>query len=128
MTGLSNFRNARALWVIGMTLALSLTVVVPIHLGHSFLPACHTARTGLHAAHHTLDDQLAGRLEAQIDRAGRVAAPDRIAAAILAPAAPSVLPRATSGPPRNRMSRRLRIAPAHADDENPFSHTAFSRV
>src|ERR1700722_14468679 len=120
MTGLSNFRTPRALWVIGIPLALSLTVVVPIHLGHSFLPACHTVSTGLHAAHHTLDDQLAGRLEAQIDRAGRAAAPDRIAAAMLAPAAPSLLPRVPSGPPRNRMLRRLRIAPAHADDGEPF--------
>src|SRR5208282_2511498 len=129
MAGLSQSRNVGALWVIGALLALSLAVVVPIHLSHPFLTASNAVHAGVRAAHHTVVDQVAGRLEPQIDRASRAASPGSIVAAILfAPAAPSALPCATAAPPRVRMLRHLRIAPGHADDADPFSHTASLRA
>jgi hypothetical protein len=67
MAELSNSRNAGALWPIGALLALSLAVVMPIHLSHPFLTASNTVRAGVRAAHHTVVDQVAGRLEAQIE-------------------------------------------------------------
>ena len=122
----------RSVWLLGLVralLALSLAVVVPIHLNHRFFPACGTVHAGLRAAHHTIVDQLDGRLEARIDRAGRAAAPGRLAATMLfALAAPSVVPRATAAPPRTRMLRRLQIAPSNASDGDPPSHTASLRV
>jgi len=121
----------RSVWLLGLVtalLAVSLAVVVPIHLSQRFFPACSTVYAGLHAAHHTVVDQLDGRLESRIDRAGRAAAPDRLAAAMLfALAAPSVMPRATAAPPRARMLRHLRIAPSHVDGDPP-SYTASLRV
>ncbi len=121
----------RSVWLLGLVtalLAVSLAVVVPIHLNQRFFPACSTVYAGLHAAHHTVVDRLDGRLESRIDRAGRAAAPDRLAAAMLfALTTPSVMPRATAAPPRARMLRHLRIAPSHADGDPP-SHTASLRV
>jgi len=78
----------------------------------------------------TIDaDQIGGRLEARIDRTGRAPAPECATVALVFPmAAPGALPRATSAPPQTRTLRRLRIAPAHADDGDPFSHTAYLRV
>ncbi|MGH7913357.1 MAG: hypothetical protein ACREPW_01730, partial [Candidatus Binataceae bacterium] len=115
--------------LLALLLVLSLTVVVPIHLNHRFFPACGTVHTGLRATHHTVVDQLAGSVEAQIDRAGRAAAPGSIAAAMLFTSATAgVLPRATTAPPPVRTLRHLRIAPRLADDEHPPSHTASLRV
>jgi hypothetical protein len=122
----------RSVWILGLVtalLAVSLTVVVPIHLNQRFFSACGTVHAGLHAAHHTVVDQLDARLEARIDRVARAAAPGRLAAAMLfALAAPSVMPRAIAAPPRVRMLRRLRTAPSHASDGDPPSHTASLRV
>jgi hypothetical protein len=130
MTGLSNSRNAGSLWLIGALLAVSLTVVVPIHLGHRFFSARNTVHAGLRAAHHTIVDQLDGRLEARIDRAGRDAAPKRIAAAAVlsASSAPGVLARATAAPPPVRRLRRLRIARSRAGDGDPSSHATSLRA
>jgi hypothetical protein len=128
MTARSNSCNAGVPWLIGALLALSLAVVVPIHLNHRFFPTCGTIHAGLRATHHTVVDRIGGRLEARIDRTGRAPAPESAtAASAFAMAAPGA-PRATSAPPQARMLRRLRIAPAHADDGDPFSHTAFLRV
>jgi hypothetical protein len=129
MTGSRNSRTAKAPWLIEALLALSLAVVVPIHLNHGFFPAGNTVHAGLRAAHHTVIDQVEGRLESRIDRDGRAAAPGRSAAAILfASAAPNVIPLATAAPPRAPMLRHLRIAPSHASDGDPLSHTASLRV
>lgn len=114
-------------WLVGALLALSLAVVVPIHLNHRFFPACNTVDAGVHVAHHTVVDQIEGRLELRIDRAGRAPAPGRLATAILlASAAPSVTPRGAAAPPRARMPRHLRIAPR--DDGDPPSPISFLRV
>jgi hypothetical protein len=129
MAGPYNNRSAKAPWLIEALLALSLAVVVPIHLNHGFFPASNTVHAGLRAAHHTVIDQIEGLLESRIDRDGRAAAPGRPAAAILfVSAAPKVMPRATAAPPRARMLRHLRIAPSHASDGDPPSHTASLRV
>ena len=129
MARLYHSRGVKLFGLLALLLTVSLTVVVPIHLNHRLLPGCNTVHVGLRAAHHTIVDQLDGRPEARIDRAGRVAAPDSIAAAMLfASTAANVLPRATAAPPRVRMLRRLRIAPDHADDGDPPSHTASLRV
>jgi hypothetical protein len=129
MADLSNSRNAGVPWLIGALLGLSLAVVVPIHLNHRFFPTCSTVHAGLRVAHHTVVDQIGGRLEARIDRTGRAPAPECATVALVFPmAAPSALPRATSAPPQTRTLRRLRIAPGHADDGDPFSHTAYLRV
>ena len=129
MARLYHNRSVKLFGLLALLLALCLTVVVPIHLNHRFLPACNAAHAGLHAAHHTVVDQIDSRLESRIDRAGRAAAPSRLAAATLfAVAAPNVMPRATAAPPRARMLRHLRIAPSHAGDEDPPSHTASLRV
>jgi hypothetical protein len=111
-------------------LALTLTVVVPIHLSPRFSSACHGVHPGLHAAHHTVVDQLDGRLEARMDRVGRAEAPDSIAVAtFVGLPAHGVLPRVTAGPPPVRVLRHLRVAPCHADDgEPPGYHTASVRV
>jgi hypothetical protein len=125
----SNSRNAGVLSLIGALLALSLAVVVPIHLNHRFLPACNTVRSGLRVAHHTVVDKVACRLEARIDRISRDPAPESANVGLAsATARPGALPRASSAPPQNRKLRRLRIAPAHADDGDPFHHIAFLRV
>jgi hypothetical protein len=123
----------RGIWLFGLVtalLAVSLAVVVPIHLNQRFFPACTTAHAGLRAAHHTVVDQLDGRLDSRIDRAGRAAVPGRLAAAMLfALDVPSATPRTTAAPPRRaRMLRHLRIAPSHADDGDPPSHTASLHV
>jgi len=121
--------NARAPWLIGALLALSLSVVVPIHLNHRFFPTGNTVHAGLRAADHSVIDQLDGRLEARIDRAGYAAAPSSIAGAmVFALAAPGVLPRTTAGPPRIRTLRHLGDAPGHADDGDSPSHTVSLRV
>ena len=67
MADLSNSRNAGVPWLIGALLALSLAVVMRIHPSHPFLTASNTVRAGVRAAHHTVVDQVAGRLEAQIE-------------------------------------------------------------
>ena len=67
MADLSKSRNAGAPWLHGARLAPSLAVVMPIHLSHPFLTASNTVRAGVRAAHHTVVDQVAGRLEAQIE-------------------------------------------------------------
>jgi hypothetical protein len=129
MTGLSKSRNAPVPWLIGVALALSLAVVMPIHLNRRFLPACGNVHTGLRAAHHTIVDRIGGRLEARIDQAGRAPAPESATVAMaFAMAAPGAPPRATSAPPQTRRLRRLRIAPAPADNGDPFSHAALLRV
>jgi hypothetical protein len=129
MMGLSNGRNAKASLLIGALVALGLSVVVPIHLNNQFLPACSTMHTGLHAAHHTVVDRIDARLEAQIDRASRVAAPEKVAAAaVFASAASSVLLPATAVPPRVRRLRRLRIARSRTDNGDPSSYTVSLRV
>ena len=104
MADLSNSRNAGVPWLIGALLGLSLAVVVPIHLNHRFFPTSSTVHAGLRVAHHTVVDQIAGRLEARIDRTGRAqrrptAPPRHWVSAI---AAPGALPRATSAPPQTR--------------------------
>jgi len=112
-----------------LLLALSLTVVVPIHLDHRFSPAYNTRHANLRAAHHTVVDQIDGRLEARIDRAGRAAAPGIIAVAMpFALDPPNLLPHTTAGPPRARMLRHLRVAHRCDDDGDPPSHTASLRV
>lgn len=129
MARLYHNRSVKLFGLLALLLTVSLTVVVPIHLSHRFFPARSTVNAGLRAAHHTLVDQLDGRLEAQIDRASRAAAPERIAAAVLvASAAPGVLRRTTTGPPPVRMPMHLRIAPSHADDGDPPSHTTSLRA
>lgn len=123
MVNLCHHWSLRIFGLLGLLLALSLTVVIPIHLGHRFSPTCHRVHAGLHAAHHTVVDQLDGRLEARMDRAGRAEAPDGIAmATFVASPAHCVLPRMTAGPPRVRVLRHLRFAPGHADDGDPPSH------
>ena len=67
MADLSNSRNAGTPWLLGALLAPSLAVVMPIHLSHPFLTASNTVRAGVRAAHHTVVDQVAGRLETQIE-------------------------------------------------------------
>ncbi|HEV7988351.1 MAG TPA: hypothetical protein VGP23_07680 [Candidatus Binataceae bacterium] len=67
MADLSNSRNAGVPWLIGALLALSLAVVMRIHPSHPFLTASNTVRAGVRAAHHTVVDLVAGRLEAQIE-------------------------------------------------------------
>lgn len=129
MAHLYHNRSLKLFGLLALLLALCLAVVVPIHLNHRFFPACKAVHAGLHAAHHTVVDQIDSRLESRIDRAGRAAAPSRLAAAMLfALATPSVLSRATTGPPRVRILRHLRIAPSHADDGDPPSRTAPLRV
>jgi hypothetical protein len=130
MVNLCHHWSLRIFGLVGLLLALSLTVVVPIHLGHRFSPACHKLHPGLRAAHHTVVDQLDGRLEARMDRAGRAEAPDAIAVArFFTSPAQGVLPRMTAGPPPVRVLRHLRVAPGHADDGDPPSrHTASLRV
>lgn len=122
-------RSLKLFGLLALLLGLSLAVVVPIHLNHRFFPACGTVHAGLRATHHTVVDRIGGRLEARIDRTGRAPAPNRATVAIaFAMAAPGAPPHAASAPPQTRRLRRLRIAPAHADDGDPFSHTAFLRV
>lgn len=125
----SNSCDVGVRWLIGVLLALSLAVVVPIHLSHPFLTASNTVHAGVRAAHHSVVDRIGGRLEARIDSTGRAPAPESATVALAfvmdAPGAP---PRATSAPPRAPMIKRLRIAPGHADDGDPFSHTELSRV
>jgi hypothetical protein len=129
MADLSNSRSAGVSWLIGALLALSLTVVVPIHLNHRFFPSCDTVHAGLRASHHTLVDRISGRLEAQIDRTGRTPEPKRATLALtFAVDAVGASSRATSAQPQTRRLRRLRAAPAHADDGDPFSHTALLGV
>jgi hypothetical protein len=129
MASLRYSRNVSAPWLIGTLLALSLAVVVPIHLNHRFFPTRSTEHAGLRVAHHTVVEKLAGRLEARIDRTGRAPAPESATVALaFAMAAPGAPPQATSAPPQTRTLRRLRIAPAHAGDGDPFSHTAYLRV
>jgi hypothetical protein len=124
----SNSCDAGVPWLIGVLLALSLAVVVPIHLNHRFFPACGTVHAGLRATHHTVVDRISGRLEARIDGTGRAPAPENATVALAFTIAVPGVPRATSAPPQARMLRRLRIALDHADDGDPFSHTAFLRV
>ncbi len=129
MARLCNSCNARFPWFVGALLALSLTVVVPIHLSHRFSPTRATVHAGLRAAHHTVVDQLDGRPEARIDRMGRSTAPHSIATVLFVSVVPRILLRMTAAPPRVRMLRHLRIAPAHADDGgDPSSHIASLRV
>jgi hypothetical protein len=129
MPRLRNSRSARISWLIGVLVALSLTVVVPIHLNHRFFPACKATNAGLRAAHHTVVDQPESRVEARIERAGRAATPDSVATAMLsASLARSTLPRLTTPPPRVQILRHLRIAPGHADDGDPLTHATSLRV
>ena len=128
MTDLCSNRNARVFWMVGAALALSLAVVVPIHLNLRFPPTCGTEHAGLHAAHHTLVERIGSAVEAQIDRCGRAPAPDELAVSIPAAALPNLLPRAAAAPRQARTLRRLRTAPADADGGDPFNHTAFLRV
>jgi hypothetical protein len=109
--------------------ALGLTVVVPIHLNHRFLPASKTTHPGLRAAHHTIVDRLDSRVEARIERAGRAPTTARVAAAmLLASLVRSSLPRLTTASPRARILTHLRIAPGHAADGDPLTHATFLRV
>jgi hypothetical protein len=129
MPRLRNSRSARISWLIGVLVALSLIVVVPIHLNHRFFPACKATNAGLRAAHHTVVDQPESRVEARIERAGRAATPDSVATAMLsASLARSTLPRLTTAPPRVQILRHLRIAPGYADDRDPLSHARSLRV
>jgi len=124
-----NSRSAKASWLIGALIALSLAVVVPIHLNHHFFPDCNTVHAGLRVAHHTVVDQIEVRFESRIARAGRAAAPGRHAAAMrFALAARSVTPLATAAPLRARMLRHLRIAPSDTSDGDPPSSTASLHV
>ena len=79
---------------------------------------------GLHAAHHTVVDQIDSRLESRIDRVGRSTAPHSIATVLFLSVVPRILLRTTAAPPRVRMLRHLRIAPSHADDGDPSSRIA----
>jgi hypothetical protein len=129
MADLCNRRNARVPWLIGVLLALSLAVIVPIHLNHRFFPACGDVHAGLRVSHHTVVDRIGGRLEAQIDRTSRTPAPESATVALaFAMEAPAARPRTTSASPQSGMFRRLQIVPARADDGDPFSHTASLRV
>ena len=129
MPRLRNSRSARISWLIGVLVALSLTVVVPIHLNHRFFPACKTTHAGLRAAHHTVVDQPDSRVEERIERASRAATPDSVATAMLsASLARSILPRLITAPPRFQILRHLRIAPGHADDGDPLTHATSLRV
>jgi hypothetical protein len=129
MAGTSNSGNATTPWLIGALLALSLGVVVPIHLSHRFFPAGHTVHAGVRAAHHTVVDRIGGRLAARIDRFGRTAAPGRrVTPMLFALVAPSVTPRASATPPRARMLRHLRIARNRDGDGDPPSHARSLRV
>jgi len=128
MTGFSSSRDARVFWLVGVALALSLAVVVPIHLNHRLLPACGAEHTGLRASHHTLVERIGRAVEAQIDHSGRAPAPDNLAVPALVAALPKLFPRAATAPSQTPRLRRLRIAPTDADGGDPFSHTVFLRV
>src|ERR1700691_6159633 len=129
MAGTPKSRNATPPWLIGALLALSLGVVVPIHLNHRSFPAGHTVHAGVHAAHHTVVDRIGGRLAARIDRFGRTAAPGRrVTPMLFALAAPSDTPRARAAPPRARMLRHLGIAPNRDGDGDLPSHARSLRV
>jgi hypothetical protein len=128
MADLSSNRNARVFWLVGVALALSLAVVVPIHLNLRFSSTCGTEHAGLRAAHHTLVERTGTAVETRIGRLGRAPAPDNLAVSIPVAALPNLLPQAAAPPPQARTLRRLRTAPADADGGDPFSHTAFLRV
>jgi hypothetical protein len=128
MTDLSGNRNARVFWLVGVALALSLAVVVPIHLNLRFLPTCGPEHAGLRAAHHTLVERIGSAVEAQIDHCGRAPAPVNLAVSIPVAALPKLLTRTAAAPAQARTLRRLRTAPADADGGDPFSRTAFLRV
>jgi hypothetical protein len=128
MPGLAN-SEVRISWLIGVLLALSLTVVVPIHLDHRFLPACKTTHAGLRASHHTVIDRLDSRVEARIETAGRAATPNSVVTAILfVSLVRRTLPRLTTAPPRVRILTHFRISPGHAADEDPLAQATSLRV
>src|SRR5215467_14154954 len=61
--------------LIGAILALSLTVVLPIHL-HRRLPTSCNPGTGLRAAHHAVIDRAGTRVGVLIDLSGHAPGPD----------------------------------------------------
>lgn len=106
--------------MIGTLLALSLAVVTPAHWTHRFVPSFGT-HTWHAVSHRTLLDRGDAYLEARIDRATRQPRPDRIAVVtrtlFVAPPDPST----QADPSQARRLRRLRMAPPHSGDADPFS-------
>lgn len=104
--------------LVGLMLALSLTVVLPIRLHRPLLPTCNPG-TGLRAAHHAVIDRAGTRVAVHIDRFRRAPGPDLEARASSSPTARRPLNQWMAVVRFVPTPRHLRIAPG-ARAEDPF--------
>lgn len=116
-----NNRGTRLFSLVGLLLALSLTVAVPSHANHRFLACYRTAHARLRTAHHTVVDRGDSR-RAYIDREGWKRSPGQDSAAASLVHVPDVLAAAPAlvDHPQPRVLRHLQIGPSHGGNEDLF--------